>query len=134
MARPDLWQPPVALELVLVMGFEWSPAQGIKELGRPEDRICPREIVTRKKLGYSVIGMTNMPEAELAREAEICYATVAMVHRFRLLASRPRRVNCPRHHQGAQRRKSQTPGRAWPAIFPASTSRESVPTALSTMP
>ena len=25
-----------------------------------------------------VIGMTNMPEAKLAREAEICYATVAM--------------------------------------------------------
>jgi 5'-methylthioadenosine phosphorylase len=27
----------------------------------------------------AVIGMTNMPEAKLAREAEICYATVAMV-------------------------------------------------------
>ncbi len=27
----------------------------------------------------SVIGMTNMPEAKLAREAELCYATVAMV-------------------------------------------------------
>jgi 5'-methylthioadenosine phosphorylase len=26
-----------------------------------------------------VVGMTNMPEAKLAREAEICYATVAMV-------------------------------------------------------
>ena len=26
-----------------------------------------------------VIGMTNMPEAKLAREAEICYATIAMV-------------------------------------------------------
>ena len=29
--------------------------------------------------GCSVIGMTNMPEAKLAREAEMCYATVAMV-------------------------------------------------------
>ena len=29
--------------------------------------------------GMDVIGMTNMPEAKLAREAEICYATVAMV-------------------------------------------------------
>lgn len=28
--------------------------------------------------GMDVIGMTNMPEAKLAREAEICYATVAM--------------------------------------------------------
>jgi 5'-methylthioadenosine phosphorylase len=32
--------------------------------------------------GASVIGMTNMPEAKLAREAEICYATVAMVTDF----------------------------------------------------
>ncbi len=29
--------------------------------------------------GCSVIGMTNMPEAKLAREAEMCYATIAMV-------------------------------------------------------
>jgi len=29
--------------------------------------------------GCDVIGMTNMPEARLAREAEICYATIAMV-------------------------------------------------------
>jgi len=32
--------------------------------------------------GCSVIGMTNMPEAKLAREAEICYATIAMVTDF----------------------------------------------------
>ena len=37
------------------------------------------ESLTYKQLGYSVIGMTNLPEAKLAREAEICYATVAMV-------------------------------------------------------
>ena len=29
--------------------------------------------------GCDVIGMTNMPEAKLAREAELCYATVSMV-------------------------------------------------------
>jgi len=29
--------------------------------------------------GCDVIGMTNMPEAKLAREAELCYASVAMV-------------------------------------------------------
>jgi 5'-methylthioadenosine phosphorylase len=40
------------------------------------------ESTTYKNLGYSVIGMTNMPEAKLAREAEICYATVAMVTDF----------------------------------------------------
>src|SRR4030081_1819425 len=40
------------------------------------------ESLTYKHLGYAVIGMTNMPEAKLAREAEICYATVAMVTDF----------------------------------------------------
>ncbi len=40
------------------------------------------ESLTYKNLGYSVIGMTNLPEAKLAREAEICYATVAMVTDF----------------------------------------------------
>jgi len=40
------------------------------------------ESMTYKSQGYSVIGMTNMPEAKLAREAEICYATVAMVTDF----------------------------------------------------
>ena len=40
------------------------------------------ESTTYRQLGYSVIGMTNMPEAKLAREAEICYATVAMVTDF----------------------------------------------------
>lgn len=32
-----------------------------------------------KSWGATVIGMTNMPEARLAREAEICYQTVALV-------------------------------------------------------
>jgi 5'-methylthioadenosine phosphorylase len=35
------------------------------------------ESITYKNLGYDVIGMTNMPEAKLAREAEITYATIA---------------------------------------------------------
>ncbi len=33
----------------------------------------------REGWGADVIGMTNMPEAKLAREAEICYASVAMI-------------------------------------------------------
>ncbi len=32
-----------------------------------------------RQWGVDVIGMTNMPEAKLAREAELCYATVALV-------------------------------------------------------
>ncbi len=33
----------------------------------------------RENWGCDVIGMTNMPEAKLVREAEICYASVAMI-------------------------------------------------------
>ncbi len=35
-----------------------------------------------REWGCDVIGMTNMPEAKLAREAELCYASVAMVTDF----------------------------------------------------
>ena len=37
------------------------------------------ESITYKALNYDVIGMTAMPEAKLAREAELSYATIAMV-------------------------------------------------------
>jgi 5'-methylthioadenosine phosphorylase len=36
----------------------------------------------RESWGCDVIGMTNMPEAKLAREAELCYASIAMVTDF----------------------------------------------------
>ena len=32
--------------------------------------------------GADVVGMTNVPEAQLAREAEICYSTISMVTNF----------------------------------------------------
>jgi 5'-methylthioadenosine phosphorylase len=64
-------------------------AEGIK-LARGGTYVCiegPQfstlaESMTYKGLGYAVIGMTNLPEAKLAREAELCYATVAMVTDF----------------------------------------------------
>jgi len=37
------------------------------------------ESITHHKLGYDVIGMTNLGEARCAREAEIGYATMAMI-------------------------------------------------------
>jgi 5'-methylthioadenosine phosphorylase len=40
------------------------------------------ESLTHKSSGYDVIGMTAMPEAKLAREAEISYAVIAMVTDF----------------------------------------------------
>src|SRR4030088_7054 len=66
-----------------------AEAEGIK-VARGGTYVCMEgpqfstlaESLTYKGLGYSVIGMTNMPEAKLAREAEICYATVAMVTDF----------------------------------------------------
>ena len=40
------------------------------------------ESMLYRQWGGDVIGMTNLPEARLAREAELCYATVAMVTDF----------------------------------------------------
>ena len=62
----------------------------LSALGQPDAHVDPTRGNTRpsttraesnlyRAWGCSVIGMTNMPEAKLAREAEICYATVAMV-------------------------------------------------------
>ncbi len=40
------------------------------------------EAEMHRRLGCNLVGMTAMPEAKLAREAELCYATVAMVTDF----------------------------------------------------
>jgi 5'-methylthioadenosine phosphorylase len=40
------------------------------------------EAEVHRQLGFEVIGMTNVTEARLAREAEICYATIAMITDF----------------------------------------------------
>jgi 5'-methylthioadenosine phosphorylase len=37
------------------------------------------ESLLYRQWGVDVVGMTNMPEAKLAREAELCYATLALV-------------------------------------------------------
>ena len=37
------------------------------------------ESLVNRQMGFSVIGMTNLPEAKLAREAEIALATLAMI-------------------------------------------------------
>ncbi|EAX46562.1 methylthioadenosine phosphorylase [Thermosinus carboxydivorans Nor1] len=42
----------------------------------------PAEIAMFAKLGGDVVGMTNVPEVVLAREAEMCYATVSMVTNY----------------------------------------------------
>ncbi len=60
--------------------------------------------------GLDVIGMTNMPEAKLAREAEICYATVAMVTDYDCWHERARRCGRRlrhRRHEGQHREGSE---------------------------
>jgi 5'-methylthioadenosine phosphorylase len=68
---------------------EAATAEGI-EVSRGGTYVCMEgpqfsslaESLAYKGAGYDVIGMTNMPEAKLAREAEITYATVGMVTDF----------------------------------------------------
>lgn len=61
-----------ALDLSVVQGGTYMVMEGPQFSTRAESKLY-------RSWGASVIGMTNMPEAALAREAEICYATVAMV-------------------------------------------------------
>lgn len=42
----------------------------------------PAEIKMFEKLGGDLVGMTNVPEVCLAREAEMCYATISMITNF----------------------------------------------------
>ena len=37
------------------------------------------ESEVNRKMGFSIVGMTAIPEAKLAREAEICYTTIGLV-------------------------------------------------------
>ena len=48
----------------------------------PQFSTQAESLLYRNSWGCDVIGMTNMPEAKLAREAEICYASISMVTDF----------------------------------------------------
>jgi 5'-methylthioadenosine phosphorylase len=61
-----------SIELDLIRGGTYLAIEG------PQFSTCAESELYRR-WGCAVIGMTNLPEARLAREAEICYATVAMV-------------------------------------------------------
>ncbi len=60
------------LEIPVFRGGTYLAMEGPQFSTRAESQLY-------RQLGCDVIGMTNMPEARLAREAEICYASVAMV-------------------------------------------------------
>ena len=61
--------------IALVRGGTYMVMEGPQFSTRAESELY-------RSWGCSVIGMTNMPEAKLAREAELCYATIAMVTDF----------------------------------------------------
>ena len=72
--------------------------------------------------GVSVIGMTNMPEAKLAREAELPYATIALATDYDCWHESEEDVTVdailavlarePRDHQAAHRRARRVPARS----------------------
>ncbi len=61
--------------IALVRGGTYLAMEGPQFSSLAESRLY-------RSWNCDVIGMTNMPEAKLAREAELCYATVAMVTDF----------------------------------------------------
>ncbi len=67
-----LQQAALAIDLPATRGGSYLVMEGPQFSSRAESELY-------RSWGCSVIGMTNMPEAKLAREAELCYATVAMV-------------------------------------------------------
>ena len=70
-----LYRTAESLELPVARGGTYLVMEGPQFSTRAESDLY-------RAWGCSVIGMTNMPEAKLAREAELCYATVAMVTDF----------------------------------------------------
>jgi 5'-methylthioadenosine phosphorylase len=71
----ELAETAAALELPFVKGGTYVVMEGPQFSTMAESEL-------HRSWHADVIGMTNMPEAKLAREAELCYATVAMVTDF----------------------------------------------------
>jgi 5'-methylthioadenosine phosphorylase len=62
-------------DIPLVRGGTYLAMEGPQFSSRAESLLY-------RRIGCDVVGMTNMPEAKLAREAELCYASIAMVTDF----------------------------------------------------
>ncbi len=60
------------LEIEVVNGGTYICIEGPHFSSRAESKFY-------RKFDFDIIGMTNLPEAKLAREAEICYCTIALV-------------------------------------------------------
>jgi 5'-methylthioadenosine phosphorylase len=73
--RGDLAAAAAAIEMPVVDRGTYVAMEGPQFSSAAESEM-------HRMLGCDVVGMTNMPEAKLAREAELCYATIAMVTDF----------------------------------------------------
>lgn len=69
----------LCLEAANGLGIKVHPSGTYLAMEGPQFSTLAESEMYRNVLNCDVIGMTNMPEAKLAREAEICYATIAMV-------------------------------------------------------
>jgi 5'-methylthioadenosine phosphorylase len=67
------------IEAAKAEGIRCHPRGTYLVMEGPQFSTLAESRMYRESWGCDVIGMTNMPEAKLAREAELCYATVAMV-------------------------------------------------------
>ena len=67
---------------------------------------------TYRQLRFDVIGMTNLTEAKLAREAEICYATIAMITDYDCWHPQHDAVTLDRDHRQSEAQHRQRPTRA----------------------
>jgi len=70
--REEIWAAADALDEQVILGGTYACMQG------PRFE-TPAEIRMLQALGADVVGMTNVPEVALAREAGICYAATAVV-------------------------------------------------------
>ena len=115
---------PVCSELVTVFGEAAAAAGATVHVGGTYLCMEGPQFSTRgesliyRQWGVDVIGMTNLQEAKLAREAEICYATLAMVTGLRLLARGRGRRAGRLGHGGAQSERRHGPSRRAPGRRP----------------
>jgi len=68
----------ITIEVLESLGYSYHPKGTYVCIEGPQFSTKAESYVHRQ-LGFDIIGMTALPEAKLAREAEICYVTIATV-------------------------------------------------------
>jgi len=68
----------LASEVVKELGYDYHDKGTYVCIEGPQFS-TKAESAVHRQLGFDIIGMTALPEAKLAREAEICYVTIATV-------------------------------------------------------